>query len=133
MQNIKYKNMKVPIPTEESEQVALVQWLRLKKIPHAHTPNEGKMAIQYMKKQKAQGLSKGFPDLTIFLPTKIVFIEMKRRAKETKTGKLSVSHTKVSEEQNEWINTINCYDYAVAKVCYGCEEAIEFIEKLQKY
>lgn len=129
MLNIKYKNMKVPIPTEESEQVALVQWLRLKKIPHAHIPNEGKMAIQYMKKQKAQGLSKGFPDLIVFAPSKILFVEMKRRAIETKTGKMSISHTKVSGEQKDWIDTINCYDYAIAKVCYGFNEAKEFIEE----
>lgn len=129
MLNIKYKDMKVPIPTEESEQVALVQWLRLKKISHAHIPNEGKMAIQYMKKQKAQGLSKGFPDLIVFVPSKILFVEMKRRAIETKTGKISISHTKVSEEQKEWIDTINCYDYAIAKVCYGFNEAKEFIEE----
>ena len=127
--NIKYKDMKVALPTEESEQVALVQWLRLKKLPHFHIPNEGKAKVQYMKKQRAMGLSKGISDIVVFVPSKILFIEMKRRKKELKNGTLSSSNSKISKEQQDWIDTINCYDYSDAIVCYGFADAKEFIER----
>jgi len=35
------------IPTEEQEQLALVQWLELHKIRYTHVPNEGKHKVQY--------------------------------------------------------------------------------------
>jgi len=120
IENIRYKNQKVPVPTEESEQVTFVQWLKIKRIPHAHVPNEGRHAVQYMKKQRAQGLSAGFPDLIIFLPNKFLAIEMKRSKK---------SLTKVSDKQNDWIDTINCYEYAKAFVAYGAEEAISIVDR----
>ena len=121
--------MNVEIPTEESEQIALVQWLRIKKLPHTHIANEGKFNPQYMKKRSALGVNAGFPDLVVFLPNKLLAIELKRRAKITKTGKESVSHTSVSEHQQGWIDTINCYDYATAHVCYGAAQAIDLIIK----
>ena len=36
------------IPTEEQEQLALVQWLELHKIRYTHVPNEGKHKVQYL-------------------------------------------------------------------------------------
>ena len=136
MKNNPFKNqvhaykptLKNEIPLEEDEAVALTRWLKLKKIPHTHVPLEGKMKPQYMKKLSAMGCSKGFPDYVIFLPSKILFIELKRRAKTLKNGEQSVSHTKVSDSQKEWIETINCYGYAKAFVAYGWNEAQELIE-----
>ena len=120
IENIRYKNQKETVPTEESEQVTFVQWLKIKRIAHAHVPNEGRHAVQYMKKQKAQGLSAGFPDMLIFLPNGLLCIEMKRRKK---------SLTKLSDKQSDWIDTINCYDYSKAIVAYGAEMAIEIVTK----
>ena len=117
------------IPTESDEAIALVRWLRVKKIPHTHIANEGKFNVQYMKKRAASGVNAGFPDYVIFLPNKLLAIELKRRPKITKTGKETVSHCKVSDEQIEWLETINCYSYAAALVAYGCEHAIELITK----
>lgn len=120
---------KEDIPKEETEAIWLSDWLKLKKIPHTHVDNEGKMQVQYMKKLARMGKSAGFPDFCVFTPSKQLYIELKRRAKTTKTGKRSVSHTKVSPNQKEWIETINCYNYAEARVCYGWNEAKEFIEE----
>ena len=117
------------VPLEEDEAVALANWMKLKKIPHTHVPLEGKMRVQYMKKLAAMGCSKGFPDYIVFTPGKVLLVELKRRVKITKTGKESISHTKISPEQQDWIDTANCYDYCEAKVCYGWNEAQQFISK----
>ncbi len=129
-QVVAYKpTMKNETPLEEDEAVSLATWLRLNKIPHCHVPLEGKMKVQYMKKLSAMGCSKGFPDYIVFTPQKQLFIELKRRVRITKTGKESKAHTKVSEHQQNWIDDINCYDYAEGKICYGWNEAQEFISQ----
>lgn len=128
-QVMRYKDMTPDVPTEESESIALVQWLKIKKIPHVHVANEGKFNAQYMKKRAAMGVNSGFPDYAIFLPDRLLCIELKRRVKITKTGKLSKSHTKVSENQEKWLETLNCYDYCTAIVAYGAEQAIEIIQE----
>lgn len=116
------------IPSEDDEQITLVQFLSIKKLPHFHPRNEGIHKVQYMKKSKVMGVYSGVPDLFVFLPHKFIAIELKRRSVVTKTGKVSTSHTSVSDNQREWIDTINCYEYANATVCYGATEAIEFIK-----
>lgn len=50
------------IPTEEQEQLALVQWLELHEIKYTHVPNEGKHKVQYRAKQKRLGVKPGVPD-----------------------------------------------------------------------
>jgi hypothetical protein len=119
-QNIKYKNQKVLVPLEDSECVTFVNFLRLKKLPHFHITNENVFSVTTRKKLKAQGLESGVPDYCVFLPHKIVFVEMKRRKK---------SLSKVSDNQKKWIDTIDCYEYANATVCYGATEAIEYIKE----
>ena len=91
-----------------------------KKIPHIHVANERMASVQYKKKLKALGTYAGFPDLMIFLPSKTLFIEMKRTKR---------SLSKVSAEQEGWIEILNMFDYAKAKVCYGSGEAIDFIKE----
>lgn len=121
--------MKDAVPKEDDEAVCLSTWLKLKKIPHTHVPLEGKMQIVYMKKLAAMGCSKGFPDYIIFTPTKQLFVELKRRRITKKNGEPGASPSKVGKEQQEWVDSINCYDYAEARICYGWNEAQEFIEE----
>jgi hypothetical protein len=121
--------LKQEIPLEDDEAVALSRWLRIKKIPHCHIPLEGRMKPQYMKKLSAMGVSKGFPDYIVFTPSKQLFIELKRRKKIKKNGELGASPSKVGDEQQEWIDNINCYGYAEARICYGWNEAQEFVEE----
>ena len=107
------------VPLEEREMMTLSTWLKINKIPFTHIANERVASVRYKKKLKAMGTSAGFPDMLIFLPGKIVFIEMKRAKK---------SLSRVSGEHEDWIDTINCYDYAKAAVCYGSGAAIDFIK-----
>jgi len=124
-------------PSETVEQQKLVQWLRLKKIFHFAPMNENKqsfsnrtVAFQIEAKSKSMGKMKGVSDVIVMLPNKILFIELKRARKRLKSGKLSISHTNVSDEQKRFLNTINeeFNKYSVAFVCYGAREAIEVVE-----
>jgi len=124
-------------PSEIVEQQKLVQWLRLKKIFHFAPMNENKqsfsnrtVALKLEAKAKSMGKMKGVSDVIVMLPNKILFIELKRARKRLKSGKQSISHTKVSDEQKSFLNSINeeFYKYSYATVCYGAKEAIEVIE-----
>ncbi len=65
-----------------------------------------------------EGVSKGFPDLLVFLPGKLLAIEMKR-----------LSGSKTSDDQKRWIKTLNGYGYIESTVCKGADAAIEFIKE----
>ncbi|MFW5619127.1 MAG: VRR-NUC domain-containing protein [Campylobacter hyointestinalis] len=108
------------IPLEEQEQMKFVSWLRVKKIRHIHIANERMCSVVYKKKLKALGTYAGFPDLMIFLANRTLFIEMKRSDKRL---------SRVSKEQNEWLEFLNLLDEGSAKVCYGADEAIEFVKE----
>ena len=141
-------------PSETIEQQKLVQWLRIKKIAHTSMPNEnkyggilagiltpmlGKIRASQMAskitssieaKMRAEGKQKGYPDIIIDEPNKYYHglrIELKRARKQLKT-KLSTSHTKVSPEQEKWLERLNDNGY-YAVVAYGAKEAIEIIEE----
>jgi len=116
------------VPTEASEQATFIHWLRAKRIPYCSTPNANsmsftnrEMAVRVMAKQKAQGLSPGFFDLTIFLPKQIVFLEMKR-----------IKGGVVSEDQKDWLEIYGQYPYCTGIICYGADHAIAEITKLLK-
>ena len=108
------------IPLEEQEQMKFVSWLRVKKIRHIHIANERMCSVVYKKKLKALGTYAGFPDLMIFLANRTLFIEMKRSDKRL---------SRVSIEQSEWLEFLNLLDEGSAKVCYGADEAIEFVKE----
>lgn len=112
--------------TEADEQRAFIAYLQAKGFPYCAIPNANAMsfidralAVKIMAKMKAQGLQKGFPDLVVFLPSCIAFIEMKR-----KKGGVA------SEEQKEWINIINGFPYSFGAICKGAKEARSFIDNL---
>jgi hypothetical protein len=120
------KPRKAYTPLEHDEQVALIKWLRAKKIFHFSIPNSSALsslnrntAIKVGSVLKSEGLIKGASDLVVMLPHKVLFIELKRASKSFST---------VSEEQIVFINKVNHFDYAVGQVCYGAKEAVKFIE-----
>lgn len=124
------------IPSEAIEQQKLIQWLRLKKIFHYATTNENNSFMQNRKyamiaeqKAKAQGKLKGVADVTVLLPNKILFIELKKQGKKLKNGNISYSNSKVSDEQKAFLEKVNSFDYAEGRVCYGFEAAKNFIEE----
>lgn len=117
--NAKKKN-EDNIPLEKDEQKLLCKWLKENKIGHFATGLGVKLGldVKYVASLKSQGHYSGIPDLVVLLGNgKICFVELKRQ----KGGV-------VSEEQKKWIDYLNNNGYP-AKVCKGCDEAIEFIKK----
>lgn len=132
-------------PTEDQEQEAFVQYLRLKGYPHFRVPNETYTRSWSQKaKNKKLGVSSGVPDLAVVVPntgtrrvyvetldsddsadydqpiSRLVLIEMKR-----KRGGVT------SANQKQWIKTLNEAGIQTV-VCKGCDAAIEFIESITK-
>ena len=124
------------IPTEAQEQQLLIQWLKIKKIFYFAPMNENqasftnrRVAMIQEAKAKSMGKVKGTCDLFVFTKNGLLGVELKRRPKRLKSGKFSVSHTKTSKEQIQFIDAMNGYDFAHSKVCYGFENAKAFIEE----
>jgi hypothetical protein len=110
--------MAARVPTEHEEQIALVQYLTLKSIPHFRVPNETYTTSWNQKRlNKALGVQPGIPDLFVVVNNKLMAIELKR-----------VKGGTTSEPQKMWVKILNEAGVP-AKVCRGCDEAIQFIEK----
>lgn len=112
--------------SEHVEQVKFVNWLKSRGIRYAATPNGGKRHLGTARKLKAEGVTAGFPDITIFpfpnAPCQpVLYIEMKRE----KGGR-------VSEAQQDWIDYImqlNRMGYLCrVQVCHGFEAARAFAQ-----
>lgn len=76
--------MKLPTPSEHAEQVALVQWLRLRKIDHFAIPNAARRNPRTAAMLKAEGMRSGAPDIVLVPPApndgwRHVAIELKRQ------------------------------------------------------
>jgi len=109
--------------SEHKEQVAVIEYLtflqpkykfRFYAIPNGGARNAVTGAIL-----KAEGVSKGVPDICIPFKTRFfsgLYIEMKK----TKGGQ-------VSKEQREWLDYLKSQDY-MAVVCKGSREAITQID-----
>ena len=120
------------VPLEQDEQIAFVQWCRLKGIIVHHSGNEISGSTKALKiraiKMKRMGTSKGFPDLLVFIPIKgatgevdsyqPLAIEMKRQ-----------KHSTTSKEQKEWLEILEMAGIP-SRVCKGAGEAIEFVENM---
>ncbi len=121
--------------TEHQEQCLLIKWLRVKKIKHFAVPNANAlssqnkmMAIRIANKLRSEGVASGVSDLVIMLPLKILFIEMKKAPKILKSGKLSYSGIKTSDNQKVFLESVNTLPYALGYVAYGWIEAKSIIE-----
>lgn len=104
--------------SEHLEQVEFVAWFR-KTYPGVRIfaiPNGGARSVSQGMALKAEGTSKGVPDL--FVPEFRLFIEMKN----SKGGQVSV-------DQRDWLEYLNSCGYT-AKVCNGFSEAKLFVETL---
>jgi hypothetical protein len=62
------------------------------------------------------------------LKDKVLFIEMKRPPRVLKSGKLSYSGISISDKQKEFIECVRGSKVCKAKVCYGFNEAREFVD-----
>ena len=120
-------------PLEDEEQVAVLEYCDIYKMPYFHVNNE-LWTSSWKQKARAKklGTQSGVPDLFIFIPMgnnvvtgepayKMVAVEMKRRRGST-----------TSESQKNWgrILTQAAVPHAV---CKGATEAIEFIKFAKHY
>lgn len=130
------------IPTEEQEQILLMDWARITKFKFfdktepianylCHIPNGGSRHVLEAKKLKRMGVMAGMPDLFLFcsghkktaswygeitkFPRIGLFIEMKRKTNGTLTANQRTMHAKLE----------NC-GYKVA-LCRGFDEAKQAI------
>lgn len=115
------------IPSEFSEQTALVQYLELNGFKFSKLAQETFTKSWKVKmNNKISGLRPGVPDLIVIIPAnwrtakkvKLLFIEMKRMKQST-----------TSEAQKEWLFSLNLVDGVTTRVCKGYEEARAFIEE----
>jgi hypothetical protein len=115
--------MKNLTPSEYEECKVFVQYLKLKQaskrvLLYSHIPNETYTTSWNQKiKNKQMGVVPGIPDYLVITRNKIIFVEMKR-----------VKGNKSTPAQDVWINTLNSLG-TPAKVCYGADEAIKFVEE----
>ena len=115
---------KLPPPTEDQEQIALVNWARMqeKRYPELrllfHIPNGGSRGKAEAGRFRAMGVRPGVPDLCLPVPVggyHGLYIELKR----AKGGR-------VSAEQREWMDALRELGYCAA-VCRGWEDAARII------
>ena len=112
---------KQPVPLEEDEQIAFVEWLETLDLTFsAINPNPGKQSYGTQAKNKRLGLRAGLPDFLIAIPNKyLIFVEMKR-----------TKGSSTSQAQKDWIDTLNTIPNVECRVCKGCSEAIKFIREI---
>ena len=108
-----------PVPTEHAEQVAFLQWFRLKYrgVMIFAIPNGGARNKATAGRLKAEGVTPGVPDL--FIPAWRIFVEMKR----TKGGQ-------VSQAQKDMMDYLKGCGYSCI-IARGCDDAIIQMEALR--
>ncbi|MBL0721052.1 MAG: VRR-NUC domain-containing protein [Sulfurovum sp.] len=115
--------------SESIEQQKLHQWCKNKRLLSFSVPNGGTRNKAEAVNLRKEGVVAGVSDYIIMLPKVILFIELKRQKKLLKNGTYSISHTKLSQEQMKFLESVDKFDYAVSTVAYGFDEAKTFIEK----
>lgn len=97
--------------SESKEQMYYVQWMRRTYPEHRifAIPNGGKRSIVTAARMKAEGVTKGLPDL--FIPSLRLWVEMKR-----------IKNSSTSPEQVDWMKYLTEHDYKCL-VCFGFEDA----------
>lgn len=112
------KVYKEDVKSEHLEQVQFIQWIKRNHPGHRifAIPNGGTRSKAVGAKLKAEGVSRGVPDL--FIPSLKLFIEMKKTKGST-----------TSPEQMAWIGYLRSVGYH-AEICKGKDEAIKVVENV---
>lgn len=112
------------IPFEDYEQKEVQRFCDDAGLDYWHTPNETYTESKNQKRiNKLMGVKSGIPDLFIIVFGQLIAIEMKRcRGAKPATSK----------QQREWLAKLSACGIP-ARVCYGHEEAIEFIIEVAKH
>lgn len=119
------KKQTLPVLSEYQECLLLVDYLNILKaqgkiIAYTHIPNETYTTSWSVKrKNKALGVSSGFPDYIILTRDKIIFLEMKRE----KAGL-------ISDKQIKWLLNLDSYDNTIARAAHGFKKAKKLIDEV---
>ena len=120
---LKKRKIKKIVPLEIAEQKAYIQWLDINNIKYFAVPNVVTLAsclktiqqkVNFWRMRRKEGVKKGAPDLVVFLPNCILFVEMKR-----------IAGSDTSDEQKKWSEIINRYSYSKSVICKGAKSAID--------
>ena len=109
----------VPLSSEGAEQIVVVEWCDLSKIPIVHIANEGKRSAAYGANLKRMGMRKGFPDL---------FVPMARGKYHGLFIEMKYDKNKPTGDQKKWLELLASEGYACV-VCYNADDAIRIIKK----
>ncbi len=113
------------IPTEEQEQIAVIEWVELSQSRYPdlqwlyHVPNGGLRSKRTAARLKAAGVKSGVPDLCLPVPRKGyhgLYIELKR-----------IKGGRTSPDQDKWVDGLTDNGY-FCEVCRGAESAIRTIK-----
>ena len=118
---------KINLSTEDGHQYALMLWAQQASVRRRwpelallyHVENERQCTPQQAARRKLMGVKKGVPDLCLPVPRGPytgLYLELKKPG-----GRLS-------EEQKWWLDQLNRQG-CCATVCYGWEEARQWLEK----
>lgn len=134
MQTSSFPNKKKRINHEHHEQVKVVRWLERQKEYgniYRFTANVRETytgSFFQNNYNAAAGVRPGLPDLLVLAPGKLIFVELKRPRNVLLNGTLGASPSSTKPEQLHWLQDLNRYECCVAaQICYGAEEAINFI------
>lgn len=113
-------------PLEAEEAHTAMQYMQARGLRFTHIKNEvgvkderGKIKNFRAVMDWKDGVSGGFPDFVVILPgVGLLCPELKRK-----------KGNKATAEQLEWIQALNQVPGVEARVCYGADELIEFIEQ----
>lgn len=106
-------------PLEYDEACTFADWLELKGLRFSHIPSETFTKNWGTKmKNKRMGVHSGVPDYIVITPKGLAFVELKRQ----KGGV-------VSDSQKEWIYALNACKGVEARVAYGAQDAIDFVNE----
>lgn len=112
------------IPTETSEQMALVRWLRRHRLVFCHVPNGGLRLKSEARKLKAMGTQAGVPDILVFSPPPGgEFVGAAIELKRIGGGRPA------TPSQREWLTRLSDLGWATT-VARGHREAEEWLVSL---
>ena len=112
-------------PYEAWEQSKVATWLDRTGVLWCHVANERNTGMREGVRLKAHGVKKGVPDILVFsVPPGCQYRGIAIELKRTKGA-----GSRASPEQKEWLERLGECGWA-ARVCYGHEEAISWLESL---
>jgi hypothetical protein len=132
------------MPSEHDEAVALVEWCHWNNIDIWHLDQEmWTPSWSQKRKAKQEGVKSGVSDYLIYLSSErrknksglLVFLELKKRRTRKKTGEfraLSSDGIDVKDSQVDFLEKMKTVEGVEGGICFGCDEAVAFIQKFLK-